>query len=153
MLASRAGSIRRFSSSLLISCFQLGIFYPHDLAHGLDEVLPALALTRQDAASFRCEAVIAPAPLIWLLYPAPLNQTALLEPIQEGIQRGDVETQGSPRSRFDQLADVVPVACLLFQQRQDQQLSATFFPFTIGIISGFHMCDYTYTRVQYIASS
>src|SRR5580692_11051489 len=140
MDSSRAGSIGWSASRLRISCFQLGICHPHDTAHRLYKSLPVAPLPCQNLATFSSEAVIASAPLIRLFNPPTLHQLPLLKPVEKRVERSDMEAQGSCRSCFDQLANVIPVAGLLLQQRENEQFCATLLPLTIGIVRGFHIC-------------
>src|SRR5215213_2587863 len=89
-----------------------------------DELAPATALRRQDLFARGGQAVIAPPPLARLLDPAPLDPAALLQAVEQRVERGDVEAQDAPRAPLDQVADVVAVPRLLFDQRENEQLGA-----------------------------
>src|SRR5262249_15226671 len=67
---------------------------------------------------------VAPAPLSRLLDPAALQPTALLEPVQERVERGDVEAHQAVRAGGDELADLVAVARPRLDEGQDEQLRA-----------------------------
>jgi hypothetical protein len=103
------------------------MFHPHYLAHGFDKTLPAPALSREGLTTFGRQLVITPAQLIRLLYPQSLDK-ASLQAGTEADRSGDVKAQGSCRSCFDQSAELIAVASLLLQQRQNQQFRATLFP-------------------------
>jgi hypothetical protein len=83
----------------------------------------------QHLPAFGGEPVITTPALSCLLHPAAIDQSALLEPIQHRIQRGDLEGDGAIGARLDQLADLVAVTRTLFEEREDQQLRASFLHF------------------------
>jgi hypothetical protein len=60
-----------------------------------DEGLPDTALLGEYLATSRGQAVIAPPALAWLLDPAAVDQAFAFEPVQRGIQGGDVERDGA----------------------------------------------------------
>ena len=74
-----------------------------------DEVLPAAALRGEDLAPDRRQPVVAAAALAGLLDPLPLDPAALLEAVEERVERGDVVAQRAAGARLDQLADLVAV--------------------------------------------
>src|SRR3954462_2183739 len=102
-----------------------------DEAHRRHERLPGVALAGEDAPPFRCKAIEAPAALAGLFHPTPLHPATLFEAVQQRIQRRDVELQLSTGTRFDQLADLVAVACARFDDRQDDELRRSFLQFTV----------------------
>jgi hypothetical protein len=69
---------------------------PSDQGHGLDEGAPGLALPGEHATALSCQTVEAAPPLACLLYPAPLQPAAFLEPVQQRIKRGDVNFNRPP---------------------------------------------------------
>src|SRR5262245_18279553 len=123
---SRSGARRRRSSG-----FQSGTFCSHNPVDGGDEGLPAAALLGQDAAARRREAITAAAALVRPFDPAALNPAALLEAVEQRIQRRNIEAHRSPGSALDELRDVVAVSRAGLHERQDQQLGAAFFHFPI----------------------
>ena len=54
--------------------------------------------------------------------------------MEQGIEGGDVKSQSAAGSNLNQLRDVVSVAGLIFKQRQDKKLGASFLPFLVGRI-------------------
>ena len=72
------------------------MFVSSDAAHGLDECCPRLALLGQYAAPFPGHLVEPAAPLAGLLDPGALDPSALLEAIEQRIERIDVERQLPP---------------------------------------------------------
>src|SRR5437870_13552234 len=95
-----------------------------DAIDSADELAPAVALLGEDGGASRRELVVAAAALARLLDPAPLNPAALLEAVEQRIQRRDAEAEHAARARLDQLAQLVAVARLRFDERQDEQLGA-----------------------------
>src|SRR6185503_20085610 len=77
------------------------------------------------------DAVIAAPPLPGLLHPASLDEAALLEAIEQRIQRSDVEGEHPAGPRVDQLAQVVAVPRLMFDEREDEQFGAPFLHFPL----------------------
>jgi hypothetical protein len=65
--------------------------------------------------------VATPPALPGFLHPAALQPAAFLEPIEQGIERRDVELHPSARARFDQLADFVAVARARLDEREDHE--------------------------------
>src|SRR5450759_852300 len=108
--ASRAGARFKPASCRRIGSFQSGIFDSGDSVDGLHEGLPALPLGSQDFPSLRGQPVIAPPALAALLHPSALNPAALLQAIQQRVERCRVKTERALRSLFDQLADLVAMA-------------------------------------------
>src|SRR5512139_3944995 len=112
MSASRSGFKRNGASRARTSLCQSCMFGSGDPAHGLDERLPRLHLRREHAVTVRRELVEPAPPLAGLLDPGSLDPPAFLEPIQQRIQRIDVERQQPARTEVDQLAELVTVARL-----------------------------------------
>src|SRR5262245_8627347 len=109
MDCSRAGSTFSPERRSRISRDQSGMLGLRDAAHGLDERRPGAPLHPEHLPAARREAVIAATPLRGLLDPAALEEAAAFQAIQQGIQRRDVEAQGSARTCLDELADLVAV--------------------------------------------
>src|SRR6478752_4226097 len=128
---SRTGERLVPSSRFLISALKSGMLDSCDQADGLHEFPPAIALGGEDLFSRRGEAVVTTAPLAGLLDPATANPTALFKPVEEGIQRSDVEPQQAARTHLDQLADVISMTRLVSDKRQDQEFRAPFLQFAI----------------------
>ena len=67
-----------------------------------------------------------------VFYPTAAQWSTLtVEPVEQRVQRGDAEFQQPSGSGLDQLAQVVSVARLVFEEREDQQLRAPFFQLPI----------------------
>src|SRR3974377_284165 len=136
---SREGGRFSPTNCLLISCFQSGMLHPRDSADPADKFLPAVALLGQSLLTLRGQTVVTPPSLIGFFDPTSLNPAAILEPVEQRIQRSDVEPQLAPRAAFDELPDIVTMARLVLEKRENQQLSAAFLPF---LLQGHtHMCD------------
>src|SRR5438552_6703583 len=97
-----------------------------------DEILPALLLRPKHLPALRRQTVISPPALLGLFHPAPLDGSLLFQPMEQGIERGNVKSQGAAGSDLNQLRNVIPVARLILEQRQHQKLCASFLPFMIG---------------------
>jgi len=103
------------------------MFNPRDSADSADKFPPALALLRKSFLTLRRQTVVTPPSLIGLFDPATMNQAALFEAVEQGIQRSDVEAQAAPGTGFDELPDVVTVARLVLEQRE--RISNSALPF------------------------
>src|SRR3954471_1216825 len=102
------------------------MFRPRDPLNRLDELAPVIALRGQHLAAFRSQPIEAPAALARLLDPASRDPAALLEAVEQRVQRGHLELQPPAGSLLDQLADLVAMPRAGLDQRQDQQLGAAF---------------------------
>src|SRR5262245_46557659 len=91
-------------------------------AQGPHERGPSRALFRQHAAAFRCEAIAAPAPLAPGLPPTALDPPALLELVEQRIERCRAKRQQAFRPLGDLTTEVVAVQLARFQTREDEQL-------------------------------
>src|SRR5690242_11571574 len=102
-----------------------GIADPRDAVDGGDEVLPALALRLERRAASGREAVEASPALAGFLDPAPDDPAALLESIEQGIERRDMEHEHALRARLDQLLQLVSMSRLGGKQGEDEKLRAS----------------------------
>src|SRR5512134_3032346 len=113
MSASRSGlklsGASRARTSLCQSCM---VGSRGDPAYGFDECLPCLDLRFEHSVTVGRELVEPASPLAGLLDPGSLDPTSFLEPIQERIQRIDVERQEPAGADVDQLAELVAMAGL-----------------------------------------
>src|SRR5262245_10697711 len=109
-----------------------GLAQPRDAVEGREEAVPAAALTEERLFTLRGETVETPTPLAALLDPAPLDQAAALEAVEDRVERGDVELQRAAGSAIDQLGQLVAVAVALLEQRHDQHLGAAFAQLAVG---------------------
>src|SRR5262245_5739726 len=129
--ASRAGSSSRAASRSMTSRFHSGMFGSGDAADRGHEGLPRASLRLQHFLPFGRQFVIAPPPLPGLLHPLPLDPAPLLKPVEQRIERGDVETQRPARTRLDQFGNVVAVPWPDLDEREDQQLGAALLQFAV----------------------
>src|SRR5262245_62814930 len=93
------------------------------------ERLPGAALRRQYFPAFGRQFVITPPPLPGLLHPLALDPAALFQPVEQWIERGDVEAQRAARTGFDQFGNLVSVPGPNLNQRENQQLGAALLQF------------------------
>src|SRR5207247_9776045 len=75
--------------------------------------------------------VVTPSALARLFDPSALNPPAFLEAIQERVERRDAEGEDAAGPRFDQLAELVAMARLRLDEREDQQFRAAFLELAI----------------------
>ena len=88
---SRAGISRSWARRGRRCSVQSGMVDSRDETHGVDERLPGIALAGEDAAALGGQTVEAAPSLAGLLHPPALQPPAFFQPIQERIERGDVE--------------------------------------------------------------
>src|ERR1041384_7786554 len=100
---------------------------PHP-ADCLDEGAPAPPLGGEDLPALRGEPVVAAAALAGLLHPAAGDHAAPPEPVEQRGERRDGEAGDPAGARVDQLAQLVAVAGLVLEQREDQELGAALLP-------------------------
>src|SRR5687768_9604224 len=123
---SRSGRSLSEASRVATSALQSGMILLRNPLDRVNEFGPVAALRRQHAAAFGCQPV-EPAPaLVRLLDPLAGDPAALLEAVEQRIERRHLELQPAARALLDQLADLVAVTRACFHQRQDQQLGAAF---------------------------
>src|SRR3712207_5459433 len=97
------------------------MFDSRDASDGLDELKPRVALRRQNLLALGRQAVVAASALARLLDPATLNPAALLKPVEQRVERRDVEAQQPARALLDEAPDLVAVARAVFDEREDEQ--------------------------------
>ena len=102
-----------------------------DQAHGLDKGFPRLALAREHAATLGCQRIETPAALAGLPDPATLQPLALFQPVQQGIQRGDMKLELALRAGFDQFADFIAVARTALDDGKNDQLGRALLHFAL----------------------
>src|SRR5678815_5798644 len=87
---------------------------------------PSSALCAERLPAVSSETVITAASLTRLFDPSPVDPLAILELVEEGIERRDVERQQPARSARDLARDVVTVELAVFERGEDQDFSAAF---------------------------
>src|SRR4029079_11434786 len=128
---SRPAGSRNDARRRRTSCSQSGMLVLCHPADRFDERGPCLSLLGKDTPPIRSHGVEAASALSRLLDPPPLDPPALLEPIQERVERIDVERQLAAGPRFNQLAEVVSVPRARVEQRQDQEFGGSFLQLAI----------------------
>src|SRR4051794_7488964 len=68
-------------------------------------------------------------PLARLLDPAPFDPTAILHPVQRGVERRERKPQRASGSLLDQPGNLVSMMAVLFEDRQNQDFGAAFLGF------------------------
>src|SRR2546427_6338531 len=106
-------------------------FDPCGSVDGFRKLAPGVALRLQHLLARRRQPVVAAAALSRFFYPAALNPPALLEAIQQRVERGDAKLEDSLRARLNELAEVVAMPRLILDEREDQQLGAALFQLPI----------------------
>src|SRR6185436_12016726 len=91
-----------------------------------DERGPSPALRAECLAAVSSETVIAAPALTRLFDPSPMDPLAILELVEEGIKRCNVERQQAARLARDLAGDVIAVELAVFERGQDQKFSAAF---------------------------
>src|SRR5262245_51710261 len=134
--SGKAPGNRRISHTY---CFQLGMARSDDPVNRCCEGFPCLSFGLEKTTPLRCDAVIAAALFAFAFDPSALDQTAIFQTAQNGVQRADPKLQRAFRARFDQFADLVSVSCPLLDESQDQQFCASFLEFA----AKHDECDYT----------
>src|SRR3989442_14096004 len=119
---SRVGERRSDDNRVHTSRAQSGMFDSRDAPHGLHECGPRLSLLCKHASPFSRDLVEPATPLGGLFDPGALDPSTLLEAIEQGIERIDVERQLASGSRLDQPAQVVTMPGPRVEQREDEQL-------------------------------
>src|SRR5262249_17004121 len=149
--ASRPGERRNVDRRGRTCSAQSGMFVSRCAPPSLDECFPCLLLLSQDASSFRSDLVQAAAPLLGLLDPSALDPSALLESIEQGIKRIDMECEPPAGTGVDQLTQLVAVTGPRIKQCKDKQLGRSSLQLPIKRPS-VHTCheQISYSRYQKI---
>src|SRR5262245_47292423 len=103
---SRAGRSRSLASRGVRAGFQSGMFGPRDLPDRVHEFPPVVALRGEHVPALRREAVEPATTFSGLLDPFPRDPAALLQAVEQRIERRDLELHASGGSLFDQFADL-----------------------------------------------
>src|SRR5262245_41152380 len=87
---------------------------------------PSAALRAQPFPAVSSETVIAAAALTGFFDPPPVDPLAILELVEQGIERRDMERQQPARLARDLARDVITMELAVFERRQDQEFGAAF---------------------------
>src|SRR5579871_584616 len=109
---------------------QSGIFDSSNVADSRYKRAPGGAPIGENLPSRGQDAVEAAAALACLFDPIAMNPTAILQPVQKRVQRGNAKTNRAFGAGFDQFRDFVTVAGLRFDEGQNEEFSAAFFQVT-----------------------
>src|SRR6266571_7737197 len=96
-----------------------------------DEVPPFVTLRGKHLPAVGGQPVVASPPLSGFLDPAAIDPAALLQPVEEGIERGDVEAQRALGARLDEFVDFVAVPVSFLDQGENQQLGTALLQFAV----------------------
>src|SRR5262245_40511966 len=107
--------------------------------HRLDERVPRFALTLQHPPSVGRELVEPPPAFAGLLDPGAFDPAALLEPVEQRIERVDVKHETAGRTGVDERCQLVAMARPGFEKGQEQQLSRAFLELAVQG-SGIDVC-------------
>src|SRR5688572_32806360 len=123
--ASRAGGMRSAARRDRISSLKSGMALSGDAPDGLDQRVPAPSLGVEVLPAGGGDPV-EPAPALSRFFDPPsLDQPAILEPVEERVETGDVEREHAVGERRNALGQVVPVARLVLDERQDEESRAS----------------------------
>src|SRR5687767_12688528 len=89
------------------SAAKSGMFASDHLADGADERVPAAALLGERLLALARDPVDAAPPFARLLGPAPFDPAALLQLVEQRIERGGMKRDRAARSLLDQAGDVI----------------------------------------------
>src|SRR5262245_23641270 len=99
------------------------MFASGDAIDSANERRPGLALFLEHATAFGGQPIEPPPPLAGPLDPRTANPTTFFEPIEQRIERRDVEGEPAFRLDVDQLAEFIAVPGARLEQREEEQLS------------------------------
>src|SRR5262249_37153405 len=122
--ASRVGTRRAGARRARMSSRNSRIFPSGDAGDGGHERLPGAAVAGEDLLSLGGELVEAAAPLARLLDPLSLQPAALLQAVEERVQRRDVELHHAAGQGVDEPRQLVAVTRPRLEQREDHELGA-----------------------------
>src|SRR2546423_6064185 len=124
MSDSRAGSTSSGTRRARTSAFQSGMADPRDAVQRREERVPAAALRIERRPTVDGQPIETPPPCASLLDPPAVNQPAVFEAVERGVERRDVERERAVRSVVDEARDFVPGAIPLLHPRENHDLRA-----------------------------
>ena len=83
----------------------------------------------EDSAALARQTIVTAAALSAFFDPASTQPAAAFKTVEQRVERGDVKTNSAARALLDKFADFVTVARTGFDERKNEQLGATLFPF------------------------
>src|SRR6478609_180731 len=95
-----------------------------DLVERVDEVAPDASTRAEHLAAGGGQAIKTAASLTRLLDPAARDPAVFFELVQEGIERGRLETEPPIRALLDDLRQLVAMAIRSVEDREDQEFRA-----------------------------
>jgi hypothetical protein len=95
-----------------------------DLCNGGRELQPSGAQLVERAAAGGGDRIESAATFTGLLHPATGDPTAVFHAIQQGVERRDMKRQHALRAGFDELVELIPVASLVLEEREDEEFGA-----------------------------
>src|SRR5262245_10811018 len=131
MSARRAGARCSGARRRSIARRKSGILDARNAIDGGHEFTPRPALRFEDAGARGREAVVAAAALAGLLDPAAVNPAAFFETVEQRIERRDAELEHAAGAQLDQLAEVITMPRLVFNEGEDQEFGAPLFQLAI----------------------
>src|SRR5262245_33677229 len=102
-----------------------------------EEVVPDAPLAGERLTPGTRQLVVPATALPSALDPAAFDQPAVLESVQGGVEGRDVKINRAFRAARDQQTDFVAVTLALFEERQDEELSAAAFELALQLV-----CDH-----------
>ena len=75
-----------------------------------------------------------------LLDPSALDQPALLEAIEQWVERGHAEAERAARSRVDEFGDLISMTRVILELGENEQLGGALLPFAVVVWR--HILDY-----------
>jgi hypothetical protein len=107
------------------------MFLSRDSVDRMHKIRPTAALVFQDLLPSGSELIVATSALSLLFDPTPDDEAPLFEPIQQWIERGDIELEETFGALFDLLTDLITVARAVLDERKDEQFRTALlqFPF------------------------
>src|SRR5687768_1997127 len=104
---------------------QSGMFASRHLSNRFNELIPSLPLSQQHTLTGGRQPIETAPALAGLLDPCALNPPALLEAVEQWIERIEVEHQPAAGLHLDQLAEFVAMPGSGLQHRQQEQFGGS----------------------------
>jgi len=111
---------------------------PREDVESVHEFPPGAALMFEGAAAFGSEAIEAAAALAGFFDPAAFYQALAFQAVEQRVERSHVKLELVVGLGFDELGELIAVACTSFEKRKNDHLGATLLE--LANISGCHIC-------------